>query len=123
MKSLQQKIGAAAEKHAEKYLQAQGMKLVSRNYRARCGEIDLIMRDQKNLVFVEVRQRKNTDFGTALDSIISSKRKKLLKTACYYLIQKNIYEKISCRFDVIAIGKDFSDTVWIKNAFSEEIRL
>ena len=58
-------VGDEAERAAERFLIAQGLKLVERNFRTRLGEIDLIMREGESLIFVEVRLRKNNDFGGA----------------------------------------------------------
>ena len=68
-------IGQHAENACCKYLQKQGLKLLSRNYRGKRGEIDIIMQDKDSLVFVEVRYRKNNLFGGALASITPKKQK------------------------------------------------
>ena len=65
--------GEQAEAIALRYLQAKGLDLVERNYRCRFGEIDLIMRDGKTLVFTEVRLRKSNAFGGALFTQITSR--------------------------------------------------
>ncbi len=80
------------------------------------GEIDLIMRDQDTLVFVEVRARSSSNWGGALGSINASKQKKISKTAEHYL---QTYFRASayppCRFDVIAIKGEQLE--WFKAAF------
>ncbi len=97
-------IGDKHERLAERYLKQHGLSLVSRNYLARCGEIDLIMKQQEVLVFVEVRYRKNTTFGGALVSVTPSKLKKIKKTALYYLQQQNLNSNLTpYRIDLIAI--------------------
>ena len=58
-------VGLHYERQAEKYLQQQGLNLILRNYQCKVGEIDLIMRDQKTLVFVEVRYRRSNHYGGA----------------------------------------------------------
>lgn len=109
-------IGQNAERKAEAFLQGQGLKLLERNYYTRFGEIDLIMRERDALIFVEVRSRQSNNFGTPAASITYQKQQKLLKTAQIYLLQRNLGEKISCRFDVIEI-LGTNDPLWIKNAF------
>lgn len=111
-----QQIGAVAEEYACKYLRKQGLKLVARNFRCKLGEIDLIMQDNNELVFVEVRCRKNNNFGTSAESVTYSKQKKLLRAAEYYLSQLHDANKL-CRFDVIAITSESNTLEWIKNAF------
>ena len=114
--------GLAAEQHACDYLIAQGLHLVERNYRCTLGEIDLILRDQDTLVFIEVRLRNNTDFGSAIDSVTQQKQKKLIKTARHYLCRHNLYDKLNCRFDIIGLcyAKPKTSLEWIKDAFSAD---
>jgi len=115
-----QQTGQAAEDLAWRYLQGQGLKSITRNYRCRMGEIDLIMQDQNMLVFVEVRFRRNNSFGGGAASVTFAKQTKLIRTAYYYLQQQKISEKVACRFDVVAIGLQGTKTQleWIKNAFT-----
>lgn len=107
-------VGQAAERSALGYLQSKGLELVAQNYRSRFGEIDLIMKDQDQCVFVEVRYRKDQDFGTPADTVTRQKQQKMIRTAKDYLLKHKLYEKISCRFDVIAISDEIE---WIPNAF------
>ena len=109
--------GVISEKQALAYLQEQGLSLICRNYYCRFGEIDLIMRDQDTLVFIEVRYRKNNDFGGALASITKRKQDKIVKTAKHYLAQ--LEDEPYCRFDVIAIDQQANTPQWIQNAFLE----
>ena len=107
--------GHAAEDIAATFLQQKGLKLVERNFRCAHGEIDLIMRDDNTLVFIEVRMRSNLNFGGAAMSINQAKQKKLTRTAEYYLQRQN---DTACRFDVILMQSINLNTVeWIKNAF------
>jgi putative endonuclease len=107
--------GAEAEQQALDYLNRRGLKLVTRNYRCKAGEIDLIMRDRDALVFVEVRYRQSSDFGSALESVTPSKQRKLLAAANLYL-QKTDTDQ-PCRFDVVALnGSGHPRMTWIKDA-------
>lgn len=112
-----QKLGTQAEQAALQYLQQQGLRRVENNYRCKLGEIDLIMRDGKTLVFVEVRARRNNRFGLPIETVAASKQKKLIRTALYYLQQHKL--DTPCRFDVIGIdhGSEPVQLQWIKNAF------
>jgi len=110
--------GEEAEQYAASYLQNQNLTLLQQNYHCRFGEIDLIMRDDETLVFVEVRMRTNEAFGGAAASITSSKQAKLLHTARHYLSALNT--EPACRFDVVLLtGSDGKKVEWIKNAFGE----
>ena len=116
--SQQDTTGSQAEKLASIYLQEQGLKLVTSNYRCRFGEIDLIMRDDKTFIFVEVRLRSSALFGGAAYSINARKQKKLIITAEYYLQQNTAAAKMACRFDAILMDKTSAQNMqWIQNAF------
>lgn len=91
--------GARAEALAADYLMRQGLTIVARNFRTRFGEIDLIARDGRTLVFVEVRLRRSTRFGGAVESITARKRARLVAAANGYLA--GIGREPPCRFDAI----------------------
>ena len=108
--------GARAEHWAARYLQRQGMKPVTANYRSRFGEIDLIMRDGAALVFVEVRLRRNADFGGAAASINARKQQRLIHTAQQYLA--SLAQIPPCRFDAVLMDDAQGANVqWLRNAF------
>jgi len=109
--------GQHAENLAALFLQQQGLKLVARNYRCRFGEIDLIARDGKTLVFVEVRMRASDQFGGAAASITAGKRHKLLRTARHYLAGAT--RTPACRFDALLVNGADNSVEWLKNAFGE----
>ena len=93
--------GARAEALAARYLVAQGLAIVARNFRTRFGEIDLIARDRGVLVFVEVRLRRSKHFGGAIGSITAAKRMRLVRAANGYLAM--IGREPPCRFDAIVM--------------------
>lgn len=116
-----QDTGSLAEQLACQFLQKKGLGLLQKNYRCFHGEIDLIMRDQDIIVFVEVRSRSGSDFGNALESINYPKIKKVIKAATHYLQRKNWLDNIQSRFDVVAIQSNIGKIIqfeWIKNAFA-----
>lgn len=107
--------GIAAEQQALAFLKKQGMALVTSNYSCRYGEIDLIMRDDRTLVFVEVRLRSNQQFASAAHSIDARKQQKLIRTAQFYMQQHDV--ESSCRFDVVLFNDKISGQAeWIRNA-------
>jgi putative endonuclease len=112
-------IGDIAEQIACDYLLEKKLTLVTKNYHSRRGEIDLIMLDQHTLVFVEVRYRKSSKFGSALESVTLQKQQKIIFTAEHFIAnQNNSYKQF--RFDVIAISPDKNakpEVNWIQNAF------
>ncbi|WP_299178110.1 YraN family protein [uncultured Neptuniibacter sp.] len=114
-----QQIGKDAEKYAEQFLKERRLKIIARNFSCRLGEIDLIMLDKNTLVFVEVRLRRNRNYGGAARSVTPSKQLKIIKTAQLFLQKNPQYNNNSCRFDVIAYEYDAapSEPLWYKDAF------
>lgn len=112
------KEGDRAEALAAKYLLERGLRIIETNYRCRQGEIDLICREGKTLVFVEVRLRRNGAFGGAAESITATKRWRLIQAARHYL--GSLGETPPCRFDVILLKELHTTGVeWIQDAFTE----
>ena len=113
-------LGQWGERYCEKYLKRQGLKTLTRNFSCRSGEIDLIAVDRDTtMVFVEVRTRADVRFGPPEASITTVKKKKLLRTARYFLATHNIEDR-PFRFDIVAIVLSQSDQPQInhyKNAF------
>ncbi|HSD59430.1 MAG TPA: YraN family protein [Burkholderiales bacterium] len=110
--------GAAAERLAQRYLEARGLSLVERNYRCRFGEIDLVMRDGDTLVFVEVRLRTHSGFGGAAASITGAKRGRLLRAARHYLA--GLERAPDCRFDAVLLAAPSDAAIeWLRDAFGE----
>jgi putative endonuclease len=115
-----QQIGNEAEEKAREFLEAKGFQVIEKNYKCYVGEIDLIMQDQEDIVFVEVRSRKHIQYGNALESVDRQKIHKLVRAATHFLQTKKWLYKRNSRFDIIAIrlaqGKMQLD--WVKNAFT-----
>ncbi|MAZ90246.1 MAG: YraN family protein [Cellvibrionaceae bacterium] len=113
-------VGKKHEAIAEQFLIRQGLTLKERNYHSRRGEIDLIMTDGEILVFVEVRYRKHSAYGSASESVDRRKQQKLIKAAQHYLLKQYRHNEPPCRFDVIAIAGNNSKKPleWLPNAFT-----
>ena len=116
--------GAHWEKTAESWLLEQGLSLLQRNFSSRLGEIDLIMEDDKTIVFVEVRYRKSSHYGGGAESITIHKQNRISRTAAWYLVKNPHRAEQFCRFDIISIGSTSNDPQkkdqgidWIQNAF------
>ncbi|RJG03056.1 YraN family protein [Noviherbaspirillum sedimenti] len=114
MQTAKQVQGQAGEEAALAYLLQHGLTLVTRNFRCKAGEIDLIMREHASLVFVEVRKRASLDYGGAAASITPAKQRRLLRAAQVYLLRFKTLP--ACRFDVVAI--DAGHLSWLKNAIA-----
>ncbi len=112
-------LGGQAEAMACKYLRQHGLKLVQQNYRSKVGEIDLIMRDKKSWVFVEVKYRTHHDWANSAESVTRSKQLKIINAAKQYLQQRKVFDLVDCRFDVVAIDENLSEAKinWLPHAF------
>jgi len=114
------KRGQAAETYVSHWLQQRGLVLLERNYHCQFGEIDIIARQEAILVFVEVRFRRSSSYGTALDSVTYHKQQRLIQAALHYLLTQQISTDTVCRFDVVGVYQDHGSTwhcQWIQNAF------
>lgn len=114
------RAGQLAENLAARFLEQRRLAVLVRNYRCRGGEIDLVCRDGRTLVFVEVRLRRNAGFGGAAASITATKQRRLVLAAQHYLAATGQHDH-DCRFDCILLdGADGQRIEWIKNAFSAD---
>lgn len=95
-------LGAWGEEQAVAYLRRQGMRIVARNYRTPVGEIDIIARNRRYLVFVEVKTRRGIGYGTPQEAVGQRKQRQILRTAHWYL-QGNRWTQLQPRFDVMGI--------------------
>jgi len=116
-------IGQLNEKISSQYLRRQGLRFITKNFHSRQGEIDLIMQDNDTLVFIEVKYRRNNNFGGAIAAISHIKKQKIRQTAKFYLQQHglNAYNT-PCRFDVVTLQGDNNthstpQITWLKNTF------
>ncbi|PLX67181.1 MAG: YraN family protein [Denitrovibrio sp.] len=105
-------FGRSGEQQAAKYLQKKGYKIITKNYRCKFGEIDIIARDKNTVVFVEVKARSGARYGMGYESVRPDKQAKLVKTAQHFLAENG---ESPARFDVVSI--DDGDITHIENAF------
>lgn len=107
--------GAQYEQQARRFLENCGLQFIAQNQTFKCGELDLIMQQGTTVVFVEVRQRKNAHFGSAVESVNFRKQQKWLNAANAWLAKHNqSLDTADCRFDVVAFeGND--EPIWIQN--------
>lgn len=110
--------GAAAEQLAADYLAQRGLAVIARNFRVKGGEIDLICRDGRTTVFVEVRLRSRSDFGGAAASITAAKQARLILAARHWLLR---HGETPCRFDCMLLdGLEAKNIEWLRNAFAAD---
>lgn len=107
-------FGNIAEKITQNYLKEQGYKIVNTNYKNKIGEIDIIAKDNDVIVFVEIKYRKNTNFGLPREAVNLEKQRKIRMVATSYLNKYNLHNN-QCRFDVVEILGD--EITLIKDCF------
>lgn len=115
MREKQYKSGVDGEKRAEQWLTGRGMQTVARRWRGGKGEIDLIMRDGKTLVFVEVKYRPSGAEGAGLAAITPDKQRRMISAASAYLAESSGGFEQPVRFDAVEITA--SGLSWLKDAF------
>ncbi|GGA83347.1 UPF0102 protein [Neiella marina] len=114
------KTGDHYEQLALDYLRRQGLSLVTQHFRKGHWEIDLIMREQDTLVFVEVKYRSQKGYGGAEYALSQAQISRLRRTAQYFLQTQQLKEhQTACRFDLLAVdGQGNEQQIsWLKNAF------
>ena len=122
MPTLKRRLGDWGEKIALDYLRAKNYHILERNYQRPWGEIDIIASQDKEVIFIEVKTRKKSrnNFIWPEESVGFSKRKRLIKTARTYLLEKNYPGETNWRIDVMAVELDEqsrrADLRHIKNA-------
>jgi putative endonuclease len=117
-----QQSGYSAEALAEQFLNEKGLQVLQRQFRTSLGEIDLIMRDQSELVFVEVKFRSANDFMDPIETVTPKKRSNLIRTAYIYMNKRAWTDVLTKRFDVICVSgcQLIPKITWIPNAFGVE---
>ncbi len=105
--------GQKAEVNAKRYLQQQGLGFIEQNFRCRSGELDLVMQDGGEIVFVEVKYRQQSSHGSASEYFDFRKRRKVESAiACYMHEHQLNPAHVPHRLDLIAIDNERID--WIK---------
>lgn len=109
--------GEAIERATERWLQAQGLQPVDRNQHAKGGELDLIMREGDVLAFIEVRHRRDSRHGHPLETVNTTKQRRLIQAARFYLQRKRL--SCPCRFDVVGVTgtPPQLEFTWVRAAF------
>lgn len=116
-------LGAAGEAEAARYLEKQGYKIVTRNFRGRFGEIDIIAKDRDVLVFVEVKTRSQGSLGTPEEAVTPRKIARITKAAAEYMAaNERATSDVNVRFDVVGVTSEAGSIkcTLIKDAFPFE---
>lgn len=112
------RVGRSGEERAAAVLAKRGYRILERNYRLSCGEIDIIALHRGEIVFVEVKARTSSAFGAPELAVTPRKQERMAKAALGYLKAKKLHQ-LPCRFDVVAIhGGDGNEVEVIEHAFA-----
>ena len=95
-------LGREGERLAERFLRKRGLKTIARRHATPVGELDLIMREGKTVVFVEVKFRRSEAFGSPRQAVDARKRRHIVFAARGFLAQRGLEER-ACRFDVVGV--------------------
>ena len=95
-------LGKTGEEIATDYLRKRGLKIIARNFRDKFGEIDIIARDRDTYVFVEVKTRRSSHFGTPEEAVTTQKQRQVIRVAKAFLFKHQLHD-VPTRFDVVAI--------------------
>ena len=98
-------LGNAGENFAASYLESRGYKIITKNFRVRSAEIDIIAELDDVIIFVEVKTRSSTNHGLPIEAVNFRKQQKIIEAASVFL-QDEKYCDSACRFDVIEIYSD-----------------
>lgn len=121
-KLINKKTGNSGENRASIFLEDSGYEIICRNWRTRCGEVDIIARKGDVLVFVEVKTWPRGDFFSLADAVNKTKQKRIIETAKCFMIEHRQYNNCFVRFDVLAVDMPgLAKMYHIENAFSENI--
>lgn len=102
MPKAEESLGLKGEEAAASFLISKGYRIISRNYKNKLGEIDIIAEDGDVICFVEVKTRKSKRFGLAKESVTAKKQRQIAKTAIGFLKEKGFLNR-RARFDVVAL--------------------
>jgi putative endonuclease len=95
-------LGKSGEELAGRFLKENGYQILAKNYRSRFGEIDIVAREKDCICFIEVKARKDTDFGLPQEAVDFRKQRKISKVALAYLKESRLLDA-KARFDVVSV--------------------
>ncbi|MDX1353643.1 MAG: YraN family protein [Thiomicrorhabdus sp.] len=115
-------IGHQKEQQAKHWLVKQGITIIDENFHCKGGEIDLIGVQDLNehetqLIFFEVKYRKQTDYGHPSETVTSKKQQHIILCAQNYLLKHPNYQELAMRFDVLSFTAQQTQPEWIQDAF------
>lgn len=114
-------IGDSGEKLAQAYLISKGYRILNTNYKTDLGEIDLVVTNETDLIFVEVKTRSGLDYGYPAEAVTFAKQKKISQVAAQYIKRFRLYD-VPVRFDVIEVFIRDGEINHIEDAFDSYLK-
>jgi len=114
-------LGAKGEEIAAGYLQSLGYRILERNYRVKLGEIDIIAEQGADLVFIEVKTRRDSHFGSPFEAVTAAKQQQLSRVAQEYICRRGCHNR-PVRFDVVGVRLEENDAAQGRTGKVELIR-
>jgi putative endonuclease len=102
MLNSRQRLGQSGEETVARYLEKNGYTILTKNYRCKIGEIDIIARDGADLVFIEVKTRSGLGYGSPAAAVTLRKQRQITRAAQWYLAEQQLFD-VPARFDVISV--------------------
>jgi putative endonuclease len=112
-----QQLGRDAEQRATDFLLAAGLQIVTRNYRCRMGELDIVAQSGGTLIIAEVRCRSRNDYGGAAASVTARKQQRIVRASRHLLARQPALARLPVRFDVLVVPPNGSAVEWLRAAF------
>jgi putative endonuclease len=117
-------VGRLGEQVAAEHLESRGLQIITRNWRCRAGELDIVARDGSELVFVEVKTRSSLTFGTPAEAVGRAKASRIRRLAVHWIEAERATGEstfwTSVRFDVVCVvrrGSGEPDVAHLTGAF------
>ncbi|MDR0320131.1 MAG: YraN family protein [Treponema sp.] len=112
-------LGKEGEEQAAAALKTAGMEIITKNYRSKSGEVDIVALDKETVVFVEVKAWTTLDLEDLQYSVDTRKQRKIIETAKYFLSENRKYSNMAIRFDVIFVKNN--SITHLASAFMERV--
>lgn len=121
MKNFNKDIGNYGEDISYDFLKKQGYYILSRNFRTRYGEIDIICKKDDLIIFIEIKSRYNYNHGSPIEAITYSKQMQIIKLCKFYIYTNNL-TKYNIRFDVIEVFFNIDNNLHSINHITDAFR-
>ena len=115
-------IGTYGEELSLEFLKSKNYTILNVNFRCKLGEVDIICKNKNTLIFIEVKSRYSSKYGTGSLSVNKSKQKKIINTANYYITSKRLIN-FFVRFDVIEVFLNIKNNIYDINHIIDAFRL